>query len=206
MKNLRKVQSLAKVIYGFTIVAMIFIIIGLIACVAGAIGVDTYYDYIMDAIEEADAELELDPEIMAMTKEDMVAYCIVGIVECAVSLVMASFVVNFYAFEVKAGDPFDKKVTKKMRKLAVAHIIVPVIGVIVLSIVVSARNLPVEISSAGGVVTGIVYFIIARICDYGADLKDRESDYIPEARPSRPRADRSEYYTDYRYRDNGRNR
>lgn len=207
MKNLRKIQTLAKVIYGFAIVGLICVIFGLICCVAGAVAVDAYYDTVMDALEEAGEDIELDPEIMAMSKEDVVAYCMVGAIECVVSLITLAFVVNFYAYEVKTGDPFDRKVTKKMRKLAVAHIVVPIIGVIVLSIVISLKSLPIEVSNAGGIVTGIVYFIIARILDYGADLKEREASSPTDYRPARQGVDRNGGNSDYYYRDyNGRNR
>lgn len=206
MKNKKRIQSLAKVIYGFAIVGLIFTILGVLGCAAGAVSVDEFYDSFMEIVNDPEYAEEMEGVDLSFIedKDTIVGFCVIGIISCVVSIATLSCVINFYAFEIKVGEPFDKRVTKRMRKLAVAHIIIPILGSIALGLAASMLKLDVEVSEVGGVLTGIVYFIIARILDYGADVKEENNgpalDTLSPSRPTRENIRDGYYYSDYNRR------
>lgn len=204
-KTLGTIQSLMKLGKAISILVIIFSVIGMIgALIAGVV----FYIEGDLIIETAIGELELgelgeDIEVM-LTKESLIYMMVVAFVACLTEIIIASESKKYFKFEIKEGTPFTFEGAKKLKKVGILAIVLPIVMGIVLfavEVVISALNPEVNLGDTAFTVsigTGIMMLIFSLIFKHGAELNEVQKKANLEKedmeKKLQKRSERNQYY------------
>ncbi len=89
---------------------------------------------------------------------------------------------NYFKLELEAGTPFKEELSKKMRGLGLAVIIVPIISYTISHVIyhILSASLsgmaPLELNASGSITLGVMFLVLSLITRYGAEtVKGEES-------------------------------
>ena len=164
MDSLQRVQKVAKVLHVLSIIAFVCSIVGLCLSVISSIAVIIWAN---------------DPEVINYFAQMDITYsfnnvlcsCICGVVQSAAGIAVYYYVKRFYKNELELGTPFNKDISKELKKLGIFRIVLSIVMACVLAIIVACFNSKIDFSNISGIFVGIVYLIVACILNYGAELK-----------------------------------
>lgn len=163
--KLKTVQGLSKALKILSTIAFVGAIVG---CVMSVISIPLVAIFGNDP---AVIDLFMQYEIEVNSRR-MLCDCICVAVVCASMIALYYYTMKFYKTELQIGTPFDKRVVKGMRTIAILHLAIPFGTIIITSIISVCFGVPsLDIGDLTEIVIGIVYFVVAAILDYGADLR-----------------------------------
>ena len=173
MKTLNIIQKLSKIGKVLSKVMFIFCIIGFCGCIIGilsmALGAETlkFGGVTLESILNTEAEVTVGTAYAAMSA---------GMILCAGEAVLAKFAEHYFKRELADGTPFTFAGAKKMQRLGILTICLPIGAQIITEIVhaVIAQTMqgvaPLRLDSAGSVALGVMFIVMSLICRYGADM------------------------------------
>lgn len=178
-KTLGTIQSLMKLSKAISILVLICSIIGMVGALIGGIVFYLEGDMI---IETAIGELELgelgeDMEMM-LTKEAVIYTMIVAFIACLTELIIANQSKKYFKFEIKEGTPFTFEGAKKLKKVGILAIILPIVmGIVVFAVEIimlsaNPESILGDITYTASIGTGIMMLIFSLIFKHGAELNE----------------------------------
>lgn len=183
MKNLKTIQTLAKIGETLSKIAFICALVGACICAVGMIslplaggeifkigGVSIYGLMNLEPGEELKSALVF-----------MIGWLII----CIGEAVLAKFAEIYFKNELKAGTPFTFDSAKELTRLGILTAALP-IGCAVLAEILQgiiagfmdveiAPSAEICIDNEGSVVLGVMLIVMSVLCRYGAELTDKAS-------------------------------
>lgn len=170
MKSLNKVQTLAKVLQVISKIVFILSIVGIACSVIGLIVFIAVGD--LEVVNKLFIEINKNENI---DKKIVISYILMALLECVASLIIYKKEYDFYSLELSLNTPFEEKVVKEIRKLALVRIITSIALSICIAIAlgVCGNKGEYETSVNAGIVVGVVYLLLSLVLEYGTDLQKK---------------------------------
>lgn len=167
MKSLDRVQKVVKIAKIVAVVCYWCGCIGAVCCAIGALllGVLGEASQVWNwIVQNADEETKFI---------NAVCDCVCGVISCGVCAYLASLAKKLFVRELELGTPFDKDLVKQTAKLGLTQIISAVVASIVCAIICAIFGVQSAANTDFSIGAGIVYLLIALLCDLGADCVAR---------------------------------
>ncbi len=204
-KTLGTIQSLMKLGKAISILVIIFSVLGMIGALIGGIVFSIEGDMIIETVMKELELGELGEDVqMMLTKEAVVFAMIITFVSCLTEIIIASESKKYFKFEIKEGTPFTFEGAKKLKKVGILAIVLPIVMGIVLfavEIVMVAQNPNVNLGDVTFTInigTGVMMLIFALIFKHGAELNEVQKKANVERdemeRKLQKRSERNQYY------------
>lgn len=169
MKSLNRVQTLAKVLQIISKIVFILSIVGIAISAVSLILIIAIND--LEKINDIIIKIS---NIENVDKKIIVSYVLLSLLECVASLIVSKKEYDFYTMELSLNTPFDGKVVKEIRSLAITRIVtyfaLPICVAIVWGI---CGNKGDYNTNNSGIIIGIVYLLVSLILEYGTELKTK---------------------------------
>lgn len=171
MKSLNKIQKISKV---FKIIFQVIMILTIVmAC---------YYVFatiIVLALKDNATFLDFLKKYVLSQPEEDVKLIVVKMVASAIisigNAVIFGFTVNYLNSELKDGTPFTESGAKKLLKLGIRYIYIPIITLIVAAIlaaILSRDDVNIN-SNLPSLAYGIILIMLSFVFRYGAELEQK---------------------------------
>lgn len=180
MKSLNTIQKLSQIGRIFSKIAFILSVIGFCGCIAGIISLSFGSGEVTKI--GGVALHNLLKSDYGYNVKSITAALVGWLVICAGEAVLAKFAEVYFKKELKAGTPFTLDGAKKMNRLGILTLAIPVGSAIIGGIAeeIIAGFLKIETSAVldicfdneANFALGIVFIIISLLCRYGAELAD----------------------------------
>lgn len=163
MKSLDRVQKVVKIAKIVAVVCYWCGVIGAVCCSMGAVLLGVFgeasrmWSWI---VENADEETKF---------LNAVCECVCGAVSCGVCAYLACIAKKLFVRELELSTPFDKDLVKQTVRLGLTQIIAAVAASIVCAIICAIFGVQSAANTDFSIGAGIVYLLLALLCDYGAD-------------------------------------
>mgnify|MGYP004678779827 FL=1 len=164
MESLKRVQKIAKVFQILTIIAFVSTLVGFGILVISSIAVGVWGD------NEQIMKMMLDMGV-SYDKQVALCTCICAAIGCAFGAVMLYYTKMYFEDVLKVGTPFDKGLCNELKKLGIIYMILSVVSAIVVAIVSAGMKVGVDFNTDSLFTVGLVFFVIAFVFDYGADIR-----------------------------------
>lgn len=178
-KTLSTIQGLMRFGKVVSILVLTFSIIGMVGALIGGVAFYLEGDMI---IETVISELELgelgEDMGMVLTKEAVIYTMIVTFIACLTELIIANQSKKYFKFELKEGTPFTFEGAKKLKKVGILAIILPIVmGIVVFAVEIimlsaNPESILGDITYTASIGTGIMMLIFSLIFKHGAELND----------------------------------
>lgn len=173
MQSLKNVQTWAQVFKVFTIIAIVFLSIGIVAGLISFISITNQgiFEEINNLLIENG-----DEAITHLTAPNL----LISIISMLASLVVEILTLKYINKELADGTPFTYDGSKQLFWLAIIGLILPAVasaisGIIVLSYGITFAEVEETITGVSfGYAIGLI--ILSQIFKYGAELREKKSD------------------------------
>lgn len=179
MKELKIIQTLAKIGKVLSKIVYICGIVSLCMCIVGIISVATGFG----VIKLGGITLKsIISDNFGFETGTLYAYLSAGIVFCTGEMILAKNAENYFKRELNDGTPFTFEGAKELFRLGILNICIPIgtqiLAKIVYSVVSKFTNNEVAFGANDdtSVMLGIMLMVIAVICKYGATLRSKETE------------------------------
>jgi len=194
-KTLKSIQGLMKLGRVLSIIMLVFAIIGMVGCAIGAVSLYLTEDMVIET-EEGDITLgEVMLDEITPTIESVYYLMIVGFLACLTEVIICDRTAKYFKFELSEGTPFTFEGAKKLKKLGILTIVIPIIlGIIMfgVSLVLSIENPDLILNEATygvSISPGLMMLVFALIFKHGAELNDEQKKSREEVAKIKKRAE-----------------
>ena len=185
MKSLKIIQTLANVARIICIVIFVLCIVGASLCVASLIALPFVKDIVVET--ESGKTIEVIFVENDIPFNEAMFGLGVGLLSCGVGIFLAKYTEHFFDEEIKLGTPFDDSIVKKMRKVAIVHIIASIVTSAVAGIAYMIVKALTEgygefsfRGLGGSIGFALALLVLSLFCEYGAELKKEQQPQAEE--------------------------
>ena len=170
-KNLKIVQTIARVLEIIWKVVYILCIVGAVASLVGVVlaSVCNFFPSLSSGLEDKSG----------MTIMQVIGYCLSGLAVSIPQVILAKAHKDYFAMEQKVGTPFTEEGAKAFRTLGIMNIIIPVATMVVVAII-SAIFKSRDVDMYAGLGLGIAMILISYVLAYGAELEKKPAQETEE--------------------------
>ena len=172
-KTLKHIQTLAKVGKVLSTIVFVFCIVGAVGSVIGLISLGMT-SIVTFRIEDM-SFLDWMKEETKLAIGDLYAAISGGLVECLVGIVLASMAMKYFKSELQDGTPFTVQGAKRLMRLGLWEIFLPLGSGIIVSLIQTILNFmmdhtdQVKFDNSSSLAIGIAMLICALLCRFGAE-------------------------------------
>ncbi len=185
-KTLGRIQGLMKFGRVISIIVLVCAVLGMIGCAIGGVALYATSDVAIEALDGSGSttvgELVTDETMVSM---EFVYYAlIVAFLVCMTEVIISDRIAKYFKFEINEGTPFTFEGAKKLKKVGILAIILPIIVEIIslVGAMILLANTPelitdsssTEITYASSIGMGIVILLFALIFKHGAELNEAQ--------------------------------
>ena len=173
MKTLNTIQKLSKIGKVLSKIIFIFCIVNFCVCIVGILGMVFGAPTLKIGGVTLESILNTEAEVTVGT---VYAAMAVGAILCAGEAILAKFAEHYFKHELSDGTPFTLAGAKKMQRLGILTICLPIGTQIIAEIAhavieqIMQSVEPLRLDNAGSVTLGIMFIVMSLICRYGADM------------------------------------
>ncbi|MBQ8177714.1 MAG: hypothetical protein IJ033_00840 [Clostridia bacterium] len=185
-KTLSTIQGLMRLGRVLTIITLVFSIIGMVGCAVGGVALYATGDLIIET-EQGDITLGefVYDETMA-TMEMLYFVIIVAFFACMTEVIISDRMAKYFKFELSEGTPFTFEGAKKLKKVGILAIVLPIVVEIVAAVIAvfllanvpealpATESTSTEITYASSLGTGVMMLIFSLIFKHGAELNEAQ--------------------------------
>lgn len=180
MKELKVIQTLAKIGKVLSKIIYICSIVSLCLCIVGIISVATDFGVIKLGGITLKSIIS-DNFGWDIGIGTVYAYLAAGIVSCIGEMILAKFAIHYFDRELADGTPFTFEGAKELLRLGILTICIPLgthIAAKIVYAIVSAFTDNInsfDVSNETSVSLGVMFIVISLICKYGAVLNSKDT-------------------------------
>lgn len=185
-KTLSTIQGLMRLGRVLTIITLVFSIIGMVGCAVGGVALYATGDLIIET-EQGDITLgELVYDETMATMEMFYFVIIVAFLACMTEVIISDRMAKYFKFELSEGTPFTFEGAKKLKKVGILAIVLPIVVEIVAAVIAvfllanvpealpATESTSTEITYASSLGTGVMMLIFSLIFKHGAELNEAQ--------------------------------
>ncbi len=186
-KTLGTIQGLMRLGRVLSIVVLVFSIIGMVGCAIGGVALYATGDMVIET-EEGNITLgEVVYDELMLTIEMVYFVIIVAFIACMTEVIICDRMAKYFKFELNEGTPFTFEGAKKLKKVGILAIVLPIVMELVAGVIgiILLANIPevapevagtgsTEITFVSSLGTGVMMLLFALIFKHGAELNEAQ--------------------------------
>ncbi len=187
-------------------VIVVCCVIGLVGSLLGIGGIAILGEEFQDEINDIVNEFYLEEhgfEYGEIYFEDVYYILATAVLVCLMEVILAARARKYFKAEIKVGTPFTFDGAKKLKKLGVLYVVLPIvlgiletIGFAIYSAAIGLDMMPNVTSTTMGIGTGVMMLLIALVFKHGAEVsgiseRKEGSEVTPLAKPTSPNTKRA---------------